>query len=161
MRPGSKKVLGFIGENRIFYGIWRCIIVTEGKLKFTKEHEWVSITDEGLAVIGITDFAQEQLGDIVSIELPKLGSRFRQMQAMAIIDSVKASSDIYCPLSGEIIQINEELYEHPEWINQSPYDSGWIVKLKTSNTDEISGLLTLEKYNEFIGETEKSKEREK
>jgi glycine cleavage system H protein len=132
--------------------------VTEGKLKFTKEHEWVSITDEGLAVIGITDFAQEQLGDIVSIELPKLGSRFRQMQAMAIIDSVKASSDIYCPLSGEIIQINEELYEHPEWINQSPYDSGWIVKLKTSNTDEISGLLTLEKYNEFVGETEKSKE---
>jgi glycine cleavage system H protein len=131
--------------------------VTEGKLKFTKEHEWVSITDEGLAVIGITDFAQEQLGDIVSIELPKLGSRFRQMQAMAIIDSVKASSDIYCPLSGEIIQINEELYEHPEWINQSPYDSGWIVKLKTSNTDEISGLLTLEKYSEFIGETEKSK----
>jgi glycine cleavage system H protein len=132
--------------------------VTEGKLKFTKEHEWVSITDEGLAVIGITDFAQEQLGDIVSIELPKLGSRFRQMQAMAIIDSVKASSDIYCPLSGEIIQINEELYEHPEWINQSPYDSGWIVKLKTSDTDEISGLLTLEKYNEFVGETEKSKE---
>ena len=135
--------------------------MTEGKLKFTKEHEWVSITDERLAVIGITDFAQEQLGDIVSIELPALGSRFRQMQAMAIIDSVKASSDIYCPLSGEIIQINEELYEHPEWINQSPYDSGWIVKLKTSNTDEISGLLTLEKYNEFIGDTEKSKEREK
>ena len=132
--------------------------MTEGKLKFTKEHEWVSITDEGLAVIGITDFAQEQLGDIVSIELPKLGSRFRQMHTMAIIDSVKASSDIYCPLSGEILQINEELYEHPEWINQSPYDSGWIVKLKTSNTDEISGLLTLEKYNEFIGETEKSKE---
>jgi glycine cleavage system H protein len=132
--------------------------VTEGKLKFTKEHEWISITDEDLAVIGITDFAQEQLGDIVSIELPKLGSRFRQMQAMAIIDSVKASSDIYCPLSGEIIQINEELYEHPEWINQSPYDSGWIVKLNPSNTDEISRLLTLEKYNEFIGETEKSKE---
>jgi glycine cleavage system H protein len=134
--------------------------VTEGKLKFTKEHEWISITDGGLAVIGITDFAQEQLGDIVSIELPALGSRFRQMQAMAIIDSVKASSDIYCPLSGEIIQINEGLYEHPEWINQSPYDSGWIVKLKTSNTDEISGLLTLEMYNEFIGETETEKSKE-
>jgi glycine cleavage system H protein len=134
--------------------------VTEGKLKFTKEHEWISITDGGLAVIGITDFAQEQLGDIVSIELPALGSRFRQMQAMAIIDSVKASSDIYCPLSGEIIQINEGLYEHPEWINQSPYDSGWIVKLKTSNTDEISGLLTLQKYSEFIGETETEKSKE-
>ena len=136
--------------------------MTEGKLKFTKEHEWISITVEGLAVVGITNFAQEQLGDIVSIELPKSGSRFRQMQAMAIIDSVKASSDIYCPLSGEVVQINEELYEHPEWINQSPYESGWIVKLKPSNTDEIEGLLALEKYNEIIGETEaeisKSKE---
>ena len=93
--------------------------MTEGKLKFTKEHEWISITDGGLAVIGITDFAQEQLGDIVSIELPALGSRFRQMQAMAIIDSVKASSDIYCPLSGEIIQINEGLDEHPEKLSKS------------------------------------------
>ena len=83
------------------------------------------------------------------------------MQAMAIIDSVKASSDIYCPLSGEVCKINEERYEHPEWINQSPYESGWIVKLKPSNTHEIEGLLTLEKYNEIIGETEKSKEQEK
>jgi len=126
----------------------------EAKLKFTKEHEWISITNEGLAVIGITDFAQEQLGDIVSIELPKSGGRFKQMQAMAIIDSVKASSDIYCPLSGEVVQINEELYEHPEWINQSPYELGWIVKLKPSNSEEIEGLMTVEKYNEFIGETE-------
>ena len=129
----------------------------EAKLKFTKEHEWISITNEGLAVIGITDFAQEQLGDIVSIELPKSGGRFKQMQAMAIIDSVKASSDIYCPLSGEVIQINEELYEHPEWINQSPYELGWIIKLKPSNSEEIEGLMTVEKYNEFIGETEKGK----
>ena len=129
----------------------------EAKLKFTKEHEWISITNEGLAVIGITDFAQEQLGDIVSIELPKSGGRFKQMQAMAIIDSVKASSDIYCPLSGEVVQINEELYEHPEWINQSPYELGWIVKLKPSNSEEIEGLMTVEKYNEFIGETEKGK----
>ena len=129
----------------------------EAKLKFTKEHEWISLTNEGLAVIGITDFAQEQLGDIVSIELPKSGGRFKQMQAMAIIDSVKASSDIYCPLSGEVIQINEELYEHPEWINQSPYELGWIIKLKPSNSEEIEGLMTVEKYNEFIGETEKGK----
>ena len=129
----------------------------EAKLKFTKEHEWISITNEGLAVIGITDFAQEQLGGIVSIELPKSGGRFKQMQAMAIIDSVKASSDIYCPLSGEVVQINEELYEHPEWINQSPYELGWIVKLKPSISEEIEGLMTVEKYNEFIGETEKGK----
>ena len=129
----------------------------DAKLKFTKEHEWISITNDGLAVIGITDFAQEQLGDIVSIELPKSGGRFKQMQAMAIIDSVKASSDIYCPLSGEVVQINEELYEHPELINQSPYELGWIIKLKPSNSEEIEALMTVEKYNEFIGETEKGK----
>ena len=92
--------------------------------KFTKEHEWITISNEGLAMIGISDFAQEQLGDIVSVELPKIGSKFRQMQPMAIVDSVKASSDIYSPLSGEVVQVNDELSEHPEWINESPYELG-------------------------------------
>jgi glycine cleavage system H protein len=123
--------------------------VIEG-IKFTKEHEWIKITHEGLAIIGISDFAQEQLGDIVSIELPKVGSRFRQMQAMAIIDSVKASSDIYCPITGEVLQVNEELSEHPELINQSPHELGWIVILKPSNIEEVEGLMTAEKYAEFI-----------
>ena len=123
--------------------------------RFTKEHEWIIIKEGGLAVIGISDFAQKQLGDIVSIELPKVGSIFRQMQAMAIIDSVKASSDIYCALSGEVVEINEELLEHPEWINQSPYDLGWIIKMKPSNIEEFNSLMTNEQYNEFIGEIEK------
>jgi glycine cleavage system H protein len=126
--------------------------------RFTKEHEWIIIKEGGLAVIGISDFAQRQLGDIVSIELPKVGSIFRQMQAMAIIDSVKASSDIYCALSGEVVEINEELLEHPEWINQSPYDLGWIVKVKPSNMEEFNSLMTNEQYNEFIGEIENKKE---
>ncbi len=121
-------------------------------IKFTKEHEWITISSEGLATIGISDFAQEQLGDIVSIELPKVGSKFRQMQPMAIIDSVKASSDVYCPLNGEVVQVNEDLSEHPEWINQSPYELGWIVKIRPSNIEEVDGLMTAEKYNEFIGE---------
>ncbi len=129
-------------------------------IKFTKEHEWIIITSEGLAVVGISDFAQEQLGDIVSIELPKVGSRFRQMQAMAIIDSVKASSDIFCPLSGEVIQVNQDLSEHPEWLNQSPYELGWIVKVKPSNIEELEGLMTVEKYNDLIGETGEGKEEE-
>ena len=124
------------------------------KIRLTKEHEWV-IIKEGLAVMGISDFAQRQLGDIVSIELPKVGSIFRKMQAMAIIDSVKASSDIYCALSGEIIEVNEELLEHPEWINQSPYELGWIVKVKPSNIEEFNSLMTNEQYNEFIGEIDK------
>jgi glycine cleavage system H protein len=127
-------------------------------MKFTKEHEWIAITSEGLAVIGISDFAQEQLGDIVSIELPKVGSKFRQMQPMAIIDSVKASSDIYCPLSGEVVQVNDELSEHPERINQSPYELGWIVKIRPSEVQEVNGLMTIEKYNEFIGETSEGKQ---
>ncbi|HEY6588001.1 MAG TPA: glycine cleavage system protein GcvH [Nitrososphaeraceae archaeon] len=128
-------------------------------IRFTKEHEWIVIK-EGIATIGISDFAQSQLGDIVSIELPKIGSIFRRMQPMAIIDSVKASSDIYCVMSGEIVEINQELLEHPEWINQSPYELGWIVKLKPSNMEEFHNLMTNEQYNKFIGETEEKREKD-
>ena len=127
-------------------------------IRFTKEHEWIVIK-EGIAIIGISDFAQRQLGDIVSIELPKVGSIFKRMQSMAIIDSVKASSDIYCVMSGEIVEVNEELLEHPEWINQSPYELGWIVKLKPSNMEEFHNLLTNQQYNKFIGETEENREK--
>ena len=124
-------------------------IVSE--LKFTREHEWVKIKDE-MAIIGISDFAQEQLGDIVSIELPKAGGSFRQGQTMAIVDSVKASSDIYAPISGEIIEVNEGLIEKPEIINQSPYDLGWMVKIKPSKMEEFESLMTKEKYDRYIGE---------
>ena len=119
------------------------------EIRFSKEHEWVVIK-ENLAIIGISDFAQKQLGDIVSIELPKIGSRFEQMQVMAIVDSIKASSDIYCPLSGEIVSVNEDLLEHPEWINQSPYEKGWIVKIKPSNINEFDSLLNREQYENLI-----------
>jgi glycine cleavage system H protein len=122
-------------------------------IRFAKEHEWIVIK-EGIAIMGISDFAQRQLGDIVSIELPKVGSIFRYMQSIAIIDSVKASSDVYCAMSGEVVEVNEELLEHPEWINQSPYELGWIVKLKPSNIEEFNNLMTNEQYNKFIGEIE-------
>jgi glycine cleavage system H protein len=121
------------------------------ELKFTKEHEWIKIMDE-LAIIGISDFAQEQLGDIVSIELPKAGGVFRQGQTLAIVDSVKASSDIYAPISGEIVEVNEGLIEKPEVINQSPYDSGWIAKIKPSNMEEFESLMTKERYDRYIGQ---------
>jgi glycine cleavage system H protein len=130
------------------------------EIRFTKEHEWI-IIKEGLAIMGISDFAQRQLGDIVSIELPKVGSRFRYMQVMAIIDSVKASSDIYCALSGEVVEVNKELLDHPERINQSPYESGWIVKMKPSNMEEeLDSLITNEKYNKYTGEREKEEKNE-
>ena len=120
-------------------------------LKFTKDHEWAMIDNE-LATIGISDFAQEQLDDIVSIELPKSGSIFRQGQTIAIVDSVKASSDIYTPISGEIMEVNEELIEKPEMINQSPYELGWIVKIKPSNISEFESLMTKEQYDRYIGQ---------
>ena len=122
-------------------------------IRFTKEHEWI-IIKEGLAVMGISDFAQRQIGDIVSIELPRVGSRFRYMETMAIIDSVKASSDIYCPVSGEVVHVNEELLERPELVNESPYERGWIVKMKPSNMDDLDSLMTTEQYNKFVGEME-------
>ena len=122
-------------------------------IRFAKEHEWIVIK-EGIAIMGISDFAQRQLGDIVSIELPKVGSIFRHMQSIAIIDSVKASSDIYCAMRGEVVEVNEELLEHPEWINQSPYELGWIVKLKPSNMEEFNNFMTDEQYNKFVGEIE-------
>ena len=138
----------------MFYICPKKRIVSE--LKFTKEHEWIRIEKEEeekeLAIVGISDFAQEQLGDIVSIELPKAGGIFRQGQTIAIVDSVKASSDIYTPISGEIVAVNEELIEKPELINQSPYDSGWIARIKPSNTEEFENLMTKEKYDRYIGE---------
>jgi glycine cleavage system H protein len=129
-------------------------------IRFTKEHEWIVIK-EGIAIMGISDFAQRQLGDIVSIELPKVGSIFRHMQSMAIIDSVKASSDIYCAMSGEVVEVNEDLLEHPEWINQSPYKLGWIVKVKPSNMEEFNSLMTNEQYNKLIGEIEEEEEEKR
>src|SRR5215211_7951900 len=131
------------------FGVKKRIV---SELKFTKEHEWVEIKDDGLAIIGISDFAQEQLNDIVSIELPKAGSVFRRGQTIAIVDSVKASSDIYAPISGEIIEVNEGLIEKPEIINQSPYDLGWIAKIKPSKMEEFESLMTKEKYDRYIGE---------
>ena len=119
--------------------------------KFTKEHEWVEKSDQ-IIIVGITEFAQDQLGDIVSIELPQVSSSFKQNDVMIIIDSVKASSDIYCPVDGEIVEINERLLEHPELINRSPYEEGWIVKIKPSNPEQIDSLLSKDQYDKLVGQ---------
>jgi glycine cleavage system H protein len=120
--------------------------------KFTKEHEWIEKSDQ-IIIVGITKFAQDQLGDIVSIELPQVSSSFKQNDVMVIIDSVKASSDLYCPVDGEIIEINDKLSEHPELINQSPYEEGWIVKMKPDNPEQIDSLLSKEQYDELVGQS--------
>jgi glycine cleavage system H protein len=130
--------------------------MSEGEIRFSREHEWL-VMKEGIATMGISDFAQKQLGDIVSVELPRVGSAFKQMQPMAIVDSVKASSDIYSAITGEVIEVNEELLEHPELVNQSPQDLGWIVKIKPSDLQEFELLMSKDEYNSFVGEAEGSK----
>ena len=120
--------------------------------RFTQDHEWVELSGD-IATIGISNFAQDQLGDIVSIEFPTINSKFKQKDAMAIVDSVKASSDIYCPMDGTIIEVNENLEDHPELINKSPYDQGWILKLKVSDISQFENLMTQQQYEKFVGET--------
>ncbi len=119
--------------------------------KFTKEHEWVEKNND-LLIVGITDFAQSQLGDVVSIELPRVGSSFKQNDVIAIVDSVKASSDVFCPVDGEIVEVNEKLLENPELINQSAFGDGWIIKIKPENSQQFDSLLSKEQYEELIGE---------
>jgi len=121
------------------------------EIQFTKEHEWILMKDN-IGLVGITDFAQKQLGDIVSVELPSVDNEFKQNDAMAIIDSVKASSDIYCPIDGKVVAVNEELLQSPELINKSPFESGWIVKLELSNISQLENLMTEEEYKKFVGE---------
>ncbi|PWU78928.1 MAG: glycine cleavage system protein GcvH [Candidatus Nitrosopolaris wilkensis] len=125
--------------------------MSEANIRLTREHEWVMMRN-GIATIGFSDFAQNQLRDIVSIELPKVGGTFKQMQATAIVDSVKASSDIFSPLNGVVSEINEKLLEHPELINQSPYESGWILKTKSSRRSEFDSLMTMEECDRFVDE---------
>jgi glycine cleavage system H protein len=113
--------------------------------KYTKNHEWAKL-DEGLAVVGITDYAQEQLGDIVYVELPQPGDTVEQSQSFGIIESVKAASDLFAPIGGEVVAINEELVGRPELVNQDPYEGGWMVKVQPEDEMQMDDLLTAEEY---------------
>ena len=118
-------------------------------LFYTKEHEWIKI-EGNLATIGITDYAQGSLGDITFVELPNVGKVCEQFKQLATIESVKAASDIYAPLSGKVVKVNEKLSQNPEEINKAPYDSGWIAVIEISNEDEKKNLLKAEAYKEHI-----------
>jgi glycine cleavage system H protein len=119
------------------------------ELSYTSEHEWVAL-DGDLATIGITDYAQSELGDIVFVELPKPGAATIQMQPFGAIEAVKAVSDLYAPLSGEVVEVNEKLGDQPELINQSPYGDGWLIKLKIKERAELKKLLSAEDYRAQI-----------
>lgn len=113
--------------------------------KYTKDHEWAKL-DEGLAVVGITDYAQEQLGDIVYVELPQSGDTVEKSQSFGVIESVKAASDLFAPIGGEVVAINEELVDRPELVNQDPYEGGWMVKVQPEDEMQMDDLLTAEEY---------------
>ncbi|KAF1008034.1 MAG: Glycine cleavage system H protein [Luteibacter sp.] len=121
-----------------------------GDLKFAKSHEWVRVEQDGTVTVGISDHAQAQLGDLVYVELPEVGSSVQAGNGTAVVESVKAASDIYSPLSGEVIAVNEELADAPETINSDAYGDGWIFKLKISDKSELDNLLTPDEYSELV-----------
>jgi len=121
------------------------------KKKYTRDHEWVDINDS-VATIGISNHAQESLGDIVFIDLPSVGKEVKSKEEVCVIESVKAASDIYSPLDGEITEINETLKDDASIINKDPENTGWIFKLKISDPDQINNLLSLDDYNNFLSE---------
>jgi glycine cleavage system H protein len=114
------------------------------ELKYTKTHEWVRLEGD-VAVVGITDFAQDALGDVVFVDLPQVGKKVEAAAAVAVVESVKTASDIYAPLSGEIIEVNSALSDKPELINQSPYGEGWLFKMKV-DPESANGLLSAAEY---------------
>lgn len=116
-------------------------------LKYAATHEWVRLEEDGSVTMGISDHAQELLGDIVFVELPEEGSTISARDEISVVESVKAASDIYAPVSGEIIAVNEELADTPEVINSSPYDEGWICRILPSNPAELDELLSAEAYS--------------
>jgi glycine cleavage system H protein len=119
------------------------------ELRYTKEHEWTKIED-GEAVCGITVYAAEQLGDITLVELPDVGEQVEAGDSVGVVESVKAVSDLYAPLSGEVIAINDELEDAPEKINDDPYGEGWMIKISISDTDQAATLMDAETYEMFI-----------
>jgi len=120
------------------------------ELKYTKDHEWVKI-DNGIAIVGITDFAQSELGDIVFVDVDSLGRELSSGDVFGSVEAVKTVSDLYLPVSGEVLELNSELENSPELVNQDPYGSGWIVKVKISHDVDLSGLLSPEEYQDIIG----------
>jgi glycine cleavage system H protein len=118
---------------------------------YTKDHEWAK-KDGELVTVGITDYAQDQLGDVVFLELPTVGKSFKKGDSIAVVESVKAASDIYAPVSGEVVEINKDAAGSPELINSDPFAKAWLVKLKPSNVSELSNLLSSDAYDKLVVE---------
>ena len=120
------------------------------ELKYTKDHEWISIEGD-IATVGITDFAQRELGDIVYVEVETIGETLNADEVFGTVEAVKTVSDLFLPVAGEILEFNESLEDNPEKVNSDPYSSGWMIKMKVSNINDISSLLNSNQYQELIG----------
>lgn len=120
------------------------------ELKYLESHEWLRDEGDGIFTVGITDHAQEMLGDLVFVELPEVGESFATGDECAVVESVKAASDVYSPITGEIIEVNEALGDTPELINGEPYGEGWLFKIQATELSELDELLSAEKYNDIV-----------
>lgn len=118
-------------------------------LKYSKDHEWIRV-EGNIGTVGITEYAQGELGDVVFVELPKAGSKFESGQSFGTVEAVKAVSDLYLPVAGEVTEINKEIQDSPELVNKEPYERGWMIKMKIENLDELKNLLDVEAYKKLI-----------
>lgn len=121
------------------------------ELKYTKDHEWIAIDGE-IATVGITDFAQRELGDIVYVEIETVGELLKADEVFGTVEAVKTVSDLFLPVDGEILELNEDLETSPEDVNNDPYDKGWMIKMKVSNPGDLDNLLSSDEYKKLIGE---------
>ncbi len=122
--------------------------------RYTREHEWIQVKGD-VGTVGITDYAQHELGDVVFVELPKVGAKFAAQQAFGTVESVKAVSEIYCPVSGEVVEVNTALANTPETINKDPHGAAWLIKIKVAKPAELSSLMDAATYQAYIAEKQK------
>ena len=121
-------------------------------LLYTEEHEYLKATDQdGIYTVGITDYAQGELGDVVFVELPDVGATFDKMETFGTIEAVKAVSDLYCPVKGEVVEVNSALHDDPSLVNSDPHGGGWMIRLKVANEDDLKGLLDADAYASHLG----------
>ena len=124
------------------------------ELRYTKSHEWIRLDEDGTVTVGITDHAQEQMGDLVYVELPDVGRTFEGQEELAVVESVKAASDVYSPLAGEVSEANDALMDAPELVNSDPYGQGWLFKMIAHDTADLDDLLDADEYSEISAESE-------